>query len=151
MSTLFTTREAAEIVGMTFATFDYHTRRGHFRPTEVQKRGGLESWRWSFIDLVCIRVGLELRRAGVKRPAVEKALRYLRMTGIDHIDERPFIVVDGLTAWAVSEGATIVPGEGRTVQVADLRPGIREMQKAADRVLRKRQENRNKKKVASVT
>jgi len=139
MVELYTTSEAAEIVGVAFHTFDWQVREGWYRPTEVGGRGARERWRWSFIDLFCVRLALELRRAGVRRGVIERAARYVKKVGPDGIQERPVLVIDGRRVWACRPGATLTVPPGVELRALDLRPGLARMCQTADRISARRQ------------
>ncbi len=74
----FTAGEAVRVSGVPYQRLDYWARTG-FAPPSLQKATGKGSdRRYTFKDLVALRVGNELRKQGVSLQKLRKVVRFLR-------------------------------------------------------------------------
>ncbi len=74
----FTAGEAVRVSGVPYQRLDYWARSG-FAPPSLQKASGKGTdRRYSFKDLVALRVGNELRKQGVSLQKLRKVVRFLR-------------------------------------------------------------------------
>lgn len=74
----FTTRQASAIAGIPYRTIDHWARTSLIVPSIEEAHGTGTERRYSFNDLVSLRVARELRTAGVSMKSLQEAVRYLR-------------------------------------------------------------------------
>jgi DNA-binding transcriptional MerR regulator len=70
--------QAAKIVGITYRQLDYWARTDLVRPSLADARGSGTQRRYSYRDLLRLKVIKSLLDAGVKLQAARKAVEYLR-------------------------------------------------------------------------
>jgi DNA-binding transcriptional MerR regulator len=79
----FSGREAADIVGITYRQLDYWARTDLIRPSLVDAKGSGSRRRYSYRDLIELKLIKTLLDAGQKLERVRKAFEYLRDIGDD--------------------------------------------------------------------
>jgi DNA-binding transcriptional MerR regulator len=79
----FSGREAADIVGITYRQLDYWARTDLIRPSLVDAKGSGSRRRYSYRDLIELKMVKTLLDAGQKLERVRKAFEYLRDIGDD--------------------------------------------------------------------
>ena len=74
----FSGRRAAEIVGITYRQLDYWARTDLVRPSVADARGSGSQRRWSYRDLLELKVIKNLLDAGIRLESVREVFAYLR-------------------------------------------------------------------------
>jgi DNA-binding transcriptional MerR regulator len=74
----FSTARAARLTRLSPRQLDYWDRRGFLSPSLSRAEGYGSARRYSFADLVRLRVAARLRAAGLGLPRIEQAVRTLR-------------------------------------------------------------------------
>jgi DNA-binding transcriptional MerR regulator len=74
----FSTARAARLTHLSARQLDYWDRRGFLTPSLARAEGYGSSRRYSFADLVRLRVAARLRAAGLGLPRVQQVVRTLR-------------------------------------------------------------------------
>lgn len=94
--------QAAEIVGITYRRLDYWARTDLVRPTAVDASGSGSRRRYTYRDLLELKVVKQLLDAGIKLTAIREVFSYLR----DHVD------TDISSAHIVINGSSVVLCDG---------------------------------------
>jgi DNA-binding transcriptional MerR regulator len=112
----FSGKRTAEIVGITYRQLDYWARTDLIRPSIADARGSGTQRRYSYRDLVELKVIKGLLDAGVSLQQARKAIEYLR----DHLGE------DIATASLVINGAgsVLVRTDGELVDLVRRGQGV---------------------------
>ena len=103
----FSGRRAAEIVGITFRQLDYWARTDLIRPSLADATGSGSRRRYSYRDLLELKVVKNLLDAGIKLESVRDAFAYLR----DHLGEdvtAANLVINGRGSVVVRTGEELV-------------------------------------------
>jgi DNA-binding transcriptional MerR regulator len=100
----YTAVQAARLTGCTEAQLRYWQRTGLVRP--AKREGATGPRRYSFRDLVALRVVGSLLDSGLSLARIRKALRYLVESGEDVAGLR--LVTDGDTVWACRDDGQIL-------------------------------------------
>jgi DNA-binding transcriptional MerR regulator len=74
----FSTGEAVRITGVSFRNIDYWARTKFIVPSIAEARGTGTERRYSFSDLLALRVARELREAGVSTQSLRRVVDFLR-------------------------------------------------------------------------
>jgi DNA-binding transcriptional MerR regulator len=99
--------QVCKIVGITYRQLDYWARTDLLRPTLVDAAGSGSQRRYSYRDLVALKVIKSLLDAGLSLQTARKAIEYLR----DHLGEdlaSASLVLDGSRSVLVRTGEDIV-------------------------------------------
>ncbi len=100
-------RRAAEIVGITYRQLDYWARTDLIRPSLVDASGSGSRRRYSYRDLLELKVVKNLLDAGIRLEAVRGAFTYLR----EHLGEDVAsvnLVISGRQSVLVRTGEEII-------------------------------------------
>ncbi len=100
-------RQTAEIVGITYRQLDYWARTDLIRPSLVDATGSGSRRRYSYRDLLELKVVKNLLDAGIRLESVRGAFTYLR----EHLGEDVTtvnLVISGRQSVLVSSGAEII-------------------------------------------
>jgi DNA-binding transcriptional MerR regulator len=103
----FSGRRAAEIVGITYRQLDYWARTDLIRPSLADATGSGSRRRYSYRDLLELKVVKNLLDAGIKLESVRDAFAYLR----DHLGEDVSavnLVISGRRSVLVRSGEELV-------------------------------------------
>ena len=115
MSEGFSAKETVDIVGVPYRTLDYWDRSDFVKPSLAAAAGKGTDRRYSFRDLVSLRVAVELRRSGISLQELRRVLRHIpELTGADAPFSEQRVIV-------VGDDVAIVNGEN--LQSALLAPG----------------------------
>jgi len=117
----FSGRQAAEIVGITYRQLDYWARTDLIRPSLADAAGSGSRRRYSYRDLLELKVVKNLLDAGIKLESVREAFTYLR----DHLGEDVAsvnLVIQGRRSVLVSTGEEIVDLLSRGQGVLNILP-----------------------------
>ncbi len=127
----FTAGEALRVSGVPYQRLDYWARSG-FLPPGLRKASGKGSdRRYSFKDLVALRVADELRKQGVSLQKLRKVVRFLRQhKGEDATLASARLVVSGDDVFIRESDEQVVsalkePGQAVLALCSNLRPGRR--------------------------
>src|SRR5580698_7174145 len=74
----FSTGEAVRITGVSFRNIDYWARTKFIVPSIAEAQGTGTERRYSFSDLLALRVARELREAGVSTQSLRRVVDFLR-------------------------------------------------------------------------
>jgi DNA-binding transcriptional MerR regulator len=74
----FSTGEAVRVTGVSFRNIDYWARSNFIVPSIAEARGTGTERRYSFSDLLALRVARELREAGVSTQSLRRVVDFLR-------------------------------------------------------------------------
>lgn len=102
----FSTAEAARLSGLTPRQLDHWDRMGFLRPSARAAAGYGSARRYSFADLVRLRVAARLRSSGVGLASLRRcveALKRLDSTGIADLAGARLIVAGERVLWAKSD------------------------------------------------
>jgi len=103
----FSGRRAAEVVGITYRQLDYWARTDLIRPSLADATGSGSRRRYSYRDLLELKVVKNLLDAGIKLESVRDAFAYLR----DHLGEdvtAANLVINGRGSVVVRTGEELV-------------------------------------------
>lgn len=103
----FSGRKSAEIVGITYRQLDYWARTDLVRPSLTDATGSGSRRRYSYGDLLELKIIKRLLDAGISLPAVRSAFVYLR----DHLDTdiaSAHLVLSGTSAVLVRDGEELI-------------------------------------------
>ena len=103
----FSGPQVCSIVGITYRQLDYWARTDLVRPSLADARGSGTQRRYSYRDLVRLKVVKSLLDAGVKLQAARKAIEYLR----DDLGEdwdTASLVLDGSNSVFARDGEALV-------------------------------------------
>lgn len=98
----FSGTQAAEIVGITYRRLDYWARTDLVRPSAVDATGSGSRRRYTYRDLLELKVVKQLLDAGIKLTSIRDVFAYLR----DHVD------TDIASAHIVINGSSVVLCDG---------------------------------------
>jgi DNA-binding transcriptional MerR regulator len=102
----FSGREAADIVGITYRQLDYWARTDLIRPSLADARGSGSRRRYSYHDLIELRMIKTLIDAGQKLERVRAAFEYLRDLGDDLASAQ--LVIAGDSVILVRDGEDLI-------------------------------------------
>ncbi|MEZ5234796.1 MAG: MerR family transcriptional regulator [Acidimicrobiia bacterium] len=100
-------RQAAQIVGITYRQLDYWARTDLIRPSLVDAAGSGSRRKYSYRDLLELKVVKNLLDAGIRLESVREAFAYLR----DHLGEDVAsvnLVISGKQSVLVRTGEEII-------------------------------------------
>lgn len=103
----FSGKSAADIVGITYRQLDYWARTDLVRPSLADARGSGTQRRYSYRDLVRLKVVKSLLDAGVKLQSARTAIAYLRDDLGDDWDTAS-LVLDGTNSVLARDGETLI-------------------------------------------
>ena len=102
----FSGKRAAEIVGISYRQLDYWARTDLIRPSLADAEGSGSRRRYSYRDLLELKVVKRLLDAGIKLESIREAFSYLR----DSLGEdvaSAHLVISGNTAVLVRDGELV--------------------------------------------
>ena len=102
----FSGREAADIVGITYRQLDYWARTDLIRPSLADAKGSGSRRRYSYKDLIELRMIKTLLDAGQRLDRVRAAFDYLRDLGDDLSSAQ--LVIAGDSVVLVREGENLI-------------------------------------------
>ena len=102
----FSGKKAAEIVGITYRQLDYWARTDLIRPSVSDASGSGTRRRYSYKDLLELKVIKRLLDAGIRLESIRDAFEYLReRLGEDVVSAH--LVISGTSAVLVREGELV--------------------------------------------
>lgn len=99
--------ETAKVVGITYRQLDHWARKGLVTPSVTPARGSGSQRRYSYQDLLELKVVKRLRDAGLSLQRIERAFRYIR----EHLSERAAelrIFSDGTNVYACRSNDEVI-------------------------------------------
>jgi DNA-binding transcriptional MerR regulator len=104
------------IVGITYRQLDYWARTDLIRPSIADARGSGTQRRYSYRDLVDLKVIKKLLDGGIKLQSARRAIAYLRENLGEDVASANLVISDGAVLLARSDGELIDllhrPGQG---------------------------------------
>jgi DNA-binding transcriptional MerR regulator len=136
----FSTAEAARLAGLTPRQLDHWDRRGFLKPSAAAAQGYGSARRYSFADLVRLRVAARLRSSGVGLPRIRRCVEALsRLTGdgLSELARARLLVVGSRVLWARSDREVVdLLKEGQLVLVFSLGSAVEDAAGAVERLSR---------------
>ena len=121
MAEHYSGKKAAEIVGITYRQLDYWARTDLVRPSVADAAGSGSRRRYSYRDLLELKVVKSLLDAGIRLESVREAFRYLRdQLGEDIASAQ--LVISGTSAVLVRDGTELVDVVARGQGVLSILP-----------------------------
>ena len=126
----FSTAEAARLSGLTPRQLDHWARRGFLRPSVQEASGYGSTRRYSFADIVKLRVAARLRGSGIGLPRIRRCVEAMKRldtgAGAD-LGQARLLVVGNRVLWARSDREVVdLLREGQLVLVFSLGAAIEE-------------------------
>lgn len=112
---MYTSGEASKVTAVPYRTIDHWSRTGLLRAT-VEARGSGKDRRYSFRELVILRVMREFRDAGVSTRILPVVIKHLRLK--DRLEG--WLIVANGQAYTYPEICRLLETEGMLVYVVDL-------------------------------
>jgi DNA-binding transcriptional MerR regulator len=105
----FSTSEVARLTGLTPRQLDWWDRRGFLRPSVMAASGYGTRRRYSFTDVVKLRLAARLRAAGFGLPQVRRVVETLRRLDAsqDSLASVRLLVADRRVVWARTDGELV--------------------------------------------
>jgi DNA-binding transcriptional MerR regulator len=105
----FSTAEVARLTGLTARQLDWWDRRGFLSPSVSGAAGYGSKRRYSFTDLVRLRIAARLRAAGFGLPQVRRVVETLRRldTSRDGLASARLLVADRRVVWARTDSELV--------------------------------------------
>ena len=117
----FSGKRAAELCGITYRQLDYWARTDLIRPTLADATGSGSRRRYSYRDLLELKVIKSLLDAGIRLESVREAFTYLRNNLGEEVTSAK-LVISGGSAVLVRDGDELIDilrrGQGEHVQHA---------------------------------
>ncbi len=134
----FSTGEAVRITGVSFRNIDYWARTKFIAPSIADARGTGTERRYSFSDLLALRVARELREAGVSTQSLRRVVEFLRTRkGLRNPLAECRLIVTGADVQVATNPEKIMsvlrtPGQTSFAFVFDLARTLDEMKQEID-------------------
>ncbi len=135
----FSTAQTARLTGLSPRQLDYWDRRGFVRPSAVRASGYGSARRYSFEDLVRLRVAARLRTAGFGLNKIRQCVRTLRRLdpSREGMADVRLLVVGSRVVWARSDRELVdVLQEGQLMLVFPLGEEVRGVAAAIETLAR---------------
>jgi len=136
----FSTAEVARLTGLSPRQLDHWDRLGFLKPSLAKASGYGSARRYSFTDVVRLRVAARLRASGVGLSRIRRcaeALSRLDETGAGDLARARLLVVGRRVLWARSDREVVdLLKEGQLVLVFSLGDAVEELQGAVGRLSR---------------
>jgi DNA-binding transcriptional MerR regulator len=140
----FSTAEAARLAGLTPRQLDHWDRQAFLKPSVAAARGYGSARRYSFADVVRLRVAARLRSSGVGLAKIRRcaeALARLSGGGVAELSRARLLVVGSRVLWARSDREVVdLLKEGQLVLVFSLGSAVEETAGAVERLSRESRE-----------
>jgi DNA-binding transcriptional MerR regulator len=134
----FSTGEAVRITGVSFRNIDYWARTKFIVPSIAEAQGTGTERRYSFSDLLALRVARELREAGVSTQSLRRVVDFLRAKkGLIQPLAECRLIVTGTDVQVATSPEKIMsvlrtPGQTSFAFVFDLARTLNEMKQEID-------------------
>ena len=140
----FSTAEAARLSGLSPRQLDHWDRQGFLCPSLQQASGYGSNRRYSFADIVRLRVAARLRASGVGLPRIRscaQALARLDEAGGGDLARARLLVIGNRVLWAQSDQEVVdLLKEGQLVLVFSLEEAVAQATGAVARLSRENEE-----------
>ena len=129
----FSTGDAVRITGVSFRNIDYWARTRFIVPSIAEARGTGTERKYSFSDLLALRVARELREAGVSTQSLRRVVDFLRnRKGLTNPLAQCHLIVTGTDVQVATSrekimSALLRPGQTSFAFVFDLARTVDEM------------------------
>jgi DNA-binding transcriptional MerR regulator len=139
----FSTGDAVRITGVSFRNIDYWARTKFIVPSIADARGTGTERKYSFSDLLALRVARELREAGVSTQSLRRIVDFLRTRkGLTNPLAHCHLIVTGSDVQVATSpekvmSALLRPGQASLAFVFDLARTVHEMKRDIDASKRK--------------
>jgi DNA-binding transcriptional MerR regulator len=138
----YSTSEVSRVTGVSGAVLHYWDRTNFLGPSVAKAKGTGSRRRWSFADVVAVRLARDLRRGGIPLQGIRRIIRTLRKTlGVEDPLTQVFLVADpsGKEVYAADGGRLMgtlaAPGQGYLFRmVVDVTAAANEMREAVLRL-----------------
>ncbi|HUG54939.1 MAG TPA: MerR family transcriptional regulator [Vicinamibacteria bacterium] len=140
----FSTARAARLARLSPRQLDYWDRRGFLSPSLVRAEGYGSARRYSFADLVRLRVAARLRAAGLGLPRIRHAVQTLRRLDPEKGDilTAHLLIAGKRVSWVRSDREVVdVLHEGQLMFVFSVGREVEEMATAVARLGREQDED----------
>lgn len=134
----FSTAETARLTGLTSRQLDHWDRMGFLRPSLERASGYGSTRRYSFADVVRLRVAARLRAAGIGLPKIRRCAEALaRLEPDADLGHARLLVLGNRVLWARSDQELVdLLKEGQMVLVFSLDEAVQEAAGAVARLSR---------------
>lgn len=139
----FSTGDAVRITGVSFRNIDYWARTKFIAPSVAEAKGTGTERKYSFSDLLALRVARELREAGVSTQSLRRVVDFLRTRrGLTNPLAHCHLIVTGsdvqiATTREKITSALLMPGQSSFAFVFDLARTVAEMKQEIETSERK--------------
>jgi DNA-binding transcriptional MerR regulator len=139
----FSTGDAVRITGVSFRNIDYWARTKFIVPSIADARGTGTERKYSFSDLLALRVARELREAGLSTQSLRRIVDFLRTRkGLTNPLAHCHLIVTGSDVQVATSpekvmSALLRPGQASLAFVFDLARTVDEMKQEIDASKRK--------------
>jgi DNA-binding transcriptional MerR regulator len=129
----FSTGDAVRITGVSFRNIDYWARTKFIVPSIAEAKGTGTDRRYSFSDLLALRVARELREAGISTQSLRRIVEFLRTRkGLTNPLAECHLIVTGSDVQVATSrekimSALLRPGQTSFAFVFDLARTVDEM------------------------
>lgn len=129
---LFTTPQASAVTGISQKVLEAWKRSGFIGPSVLGTAGGHgQGHRYSYEDLIALRVARGLREAGISLQALRKVMARLRAEGLDQPFAKRWLVTDGVDVYLRDEQGVLsllkAPGQRALLYVLDFKAAVEEL------------------------
>lgn len=133
----FTAFQVGEIAGVNRKTLHHWAKTGSLPPSVQSAQGTGTRRRYSFSELVAVRVARELRKAGFSLSTLRKTVTFLRKQKFDQPLAEAYLVSDGMDIHLVHDSGTpfsvvIGAGQGCFRFVLEMSAAVSEINRRAD-------------------
>jgi DNA-binding transcriptional MerR regulator len=134
----FSTSETARLTGLSARQLDHWDRNGFLRPSLERAAGYGSARRYSFADVVRLRVAARLRAAGIGLARIRRCAEALaRLDAGSDLAEARLLVVGNRVLWARSDRELVdLLKEGQMVLVFSLNDAVEEAAGAVSEMAR---------------
>lgn len=141
----FSTAEAARLTGLSARQLDHWDRKGFLRPSLQQAAGYGSTRRYSFADVVRLRVAARLRAHGLGLSRIRRCAEALeRLDPEADLGQARLIVAGASVLWARSDREVIdLLQEGQLVLVCSLGDAVADAAGAVERLTRESARSEN--------
>jgi DNA-binding transcriptional MerR regulator len=139
----FSTGEAVRITGVSFRNIDYWARTKFIVPSIADAKGTGTERKYSFSDLIALRVARELREAGVSTQSLRRVMDFLRsQKGLTNPLAQCHLIITGSDVQIVMSrekmmSALLRPGQTSFAFVFDLARTVVQMKQVMEITHRK--------------
>jgi DNA-binding transcriptional MerR regulator len=139
----FSTGDAVRITGVSFRNIDYWARTKFIVPSVAEANGTGTERRYSFSDLLALRVAREMREAGISTQSLRRVVEFLRTRrGLRNPLAQGRLIITGSDVHVATSRDKIMstllrPGQSSFAFVFDLARTVEEMKQEIETIRRK--------------